>query len=172
MTLDELLTKMNGAALVIDPVTDTTDTATRIEVKPLHLVEAAQADPLGAHTDGPSPALAADLATVVITDPALIRALYDHPTAEAYGDGSYTVTTPITPERAALYEVHAGARNALYYVQEAHDVDLDRTYFCRREAAVVTAQETSRARYGDWDVCDVRDHGAVVVSYHGGNRAE
>ena len=82
-----LIAKMNGSALVIDGITDATETATSIQVMPLALVVAEPASPS---------ALA--LATITITDPAIIRALYNHPSASAYGDGSYTVRGDVTEE--------------------------------------------------------------------------
>lgn len=83
--LDELIARMGGTALVVDAVTDEHHTSKKIRVVPLHLVEEQQADPL-------SGSATMELATEEITDQAVIRALYDHPSATAYGDGSYTVS--------------------------------------------------------------------------------
>lgn len=68
MSTAELLEQMSGAVLVIDPITDATETAASCEVRPMG--------------DGDA---------ITITDPALIRALYDHPSATSYGEGSYIV---------------------------------------------------------------------------------
>jgi hypothetical protein len=62
---------MAQTKLVIDPITDATETAASAVVR--------------------------DMATgeqTTITDPAEIRALYDHPSAKSYGEGSYTVELP------------------------------------------------------------------------------
>jgi hypothetical protein len=87
MTIKELLEKMDGVALVIDPVTDARETAVSCEVRPLAAQERHNAEPMA------SGGAALALRTLMITDRRLIRALYDHPTAAAYGDGSYTVHT-------------------------------------------------------------------------------
>jgi hypothetical protein len=57
-----------GRLLVIDPVTDATETATSVVVRNLETGDEA-----------------------TITDSAQIRALYHNPTAQSYGEGSYTV---------------------------------------------------------------------------------
>lgn len=61
---------MNNTAnyLVIDPITDATETATSAVVRNLATGEER-----------------------TITDAAEIRALYENPTAKSYGEGSYTV---------------------------------------------------------------------------------
>jgi hypothetical protein len=57
-----------GRLLVIDPVTDATETATSVVVRNLETGD-----------------------ETTITDSAQIRALYRNPTAQSYGEGSYTV---------------------------------------------------------------------------------
>lgn len=61
--------ELSGPHLVVDDTTTTTETADHAMI---------QAGP--------------DSDFVRIEDPAIIRALYDHPTADAWGDGSYMVT--------------------------------------------------------------------------------
>jgi hypothetical protein len=84
MELDQLLAQMHGAILVIDPITDESVTATSCEVRPLAVQERH-------NTDATSGGAALALQSITITDQALIRALYNHPSATSYGDGSYTV---------------------------------------------------------------------------------
>ncbi len=60
---------LTGKLLVIDPVTDATETATSALVRNLETGE-----------------------ETTLTDAEQIRALYDDPTAQSYGEGSYTVT--------------------------------------------------------------------------------
>lgn len=55
--------------LVIDPITDATETAESCTVRDMATGE-----------------------TELITDTARVRELYDDPTAQSYGEGSYTVT--------------------------------------------------------------------------------
>jgi hypothetical protein len=123
-SVNELLARMGGKVLVIDPVTDTDETARSIEVRPFAAQMAHNAEPLSGGS-------ALMVASETITDPELIRALYDHPTAEAYGDGSYTVEAEassapryhrLIPEPLRKFDgrgVPIGGHKGLVYVDDA-----------------------------------------------------
>jgi hypothetical protein len=68
--VSRLIALLGGRALVIDPVTDADETAEEIELRSLNT---------------------SDVRTITVSSPRIIRALYEHPSAESYGDGSYTV---------------------------------------------------------------------------------
>ncbi len=65
---DARLIWIEAELLVVDPVTDATDTADSCTIRPLG----------GGNS-------------IEITDVRVIRALYDDPTAQSYGEGSYSV---------------------------------------------------------------------------------
>lgn len=71
ITISSLFEKFAGQLLVIDPVTDAYETASVAWVRGLKTNTKTE--------------------EIEITERELIRALYDYPGAEAYGDGSYTV---------------------------------------------------------------------------------
>lgn len=68
--VSRLIALLGGKALVVDPVTDEEETAQTIELRSL--------------TDS-------DARTITISSPRITRALYEHPSATPYGEGSYTV---------------------------------------------------------------------------------
>lgn len=100
--VDELLARMGGKVLVIDPVTDADETAAAVEVRPMDFGGALRCE--------------------VITDPELIRALYDHPSAESYGDGSYTVA----PLRVFVPSVKLTGYAAITYAEYSGQLTLNK----------------------------------------------
>lgn len=68
--VSRLIALLGGKALVVDPVTDDDDTAETIELRSL---------------------TNSDVRSITLSNSTIIRALYEHPSAKPYGEGSYTV---------------------------------------------------------------------------------